>query len=79
MALRIRWGQTFGAFWAKRVASVDGFGYSSALTAYSEGGTQWQFENMNAFLLKPRHILRAQRWALWVLKKMKTVPILLLI
>lgn len=37
------------------VGKVDGFSYSSAMTAYNEGGTKkWEFENMNAFLLRPK-------------------------
>ncbi|MCO6387568.1 cytochrome c family protein [Aliihoeflea sp. 40Bstr573] len=37
------------------VASHEGFSYSAAMTAYSEGGTKtWEFENMSAFLVNPR-------------------------
>lgn len=35
------------------IASVDDFGYSSALVAYGEG-KQWTHEELNGFLLKPK-------------------------
>ena len=35
------------------IASVDGFGYSSALTAYAADKT-WTYEELNGFLFKPK-------------------------
>lgn len=52
------------------VGKVDGFSYSSALIAYSEGGTKkWEFENMNAFLLKPRAYIKGTAMGFVGLKK----------
>ncbi|MFP4518607.1 MAG: c-type cytochrome [Oceanicaulis sp.] len=36
------------------VAEVSGFNYSQAMQEYAEGGTEWGFENMNAYLENPR-------------------------
>ena len=49
--------------------SVDGFSYSSALTAYAEGGKKWEFENMNAFLLKPKAYIKGTAMGFAGLKK----------
>lgn len=50
-------------------AKVDGFSYSSALTAYGEGGKKWEFENMNAFLLKPKAYIKGTAMGFVGLKK----------
>jgi cytochrome c len=36
------------------VASKEGFSYSAGMRAYAEGGTQWEYENLIAFLHDPR-------------------------
>ncbi|WP_419907753.1 c-type cytochrome [Hoeflea sp.] len=41
------------------VAAAAGFGYSTAMQDYSEGGEKkWEYENLNAFLESPRRYLR---------------------
>lgn len=43
----------------KPVATVDGFGYSSAMTAYADGGqTVWGYEPLNRFLAAPKRYIR---------------------
>ena len=37
----------------RQIAAVDGFGYSSALSAYGEG-KQWTWDEMNGFIYKPK-------------------------
>lgn len=38
----------------RAVASVSGFNYSGAMSAYGSGGTEWLFENMYDYLENPR-------------------------
>lgn len=38
----------------RAVAAVDGFGYSSAMVDYAEGGRVWGFQNMYDYLENPR-------------------------
>ncbi|MDA4847925.1 c-type cytochrome [Hoeflea poritis] len=41
------------------VAAAAGFGYSTAMQDYSEGGEKkWEYENLNAFLEAPRRYMR---------------------
>ena len=43
----------------KPVAAVDGFGYSTAMTAYAQDGeTSWGYENLNSFIENPRKYMR---------------------
>ena len=43
----------------KPVAAVDGFGYSTAMTDYAQGGaTSWGYENLNSFIENPRKYMR---------------------
>lgn len=53
----------------QQAAAVEGFSYSSALNAYAEGGTKWEFENMNAFLLKPKAYINGTAMGFVGLKK----------
>lgn len=39
------------------VASHEGFKYSSALLAFAEGGTVWDYEHLNAFTHKPKDLV----------------------
>ncbi|HSM41512.1 MAG TPA: c-type cytochrome [Afifellaceae bacterium] len=36
------------------VASVDGYSYSDAMKAHAEGGTVWSYEELEAYLAKPK-------------------------
>lgn len=36
------------------VASVDGYNYSDAMKAHAEGGTVWSYEELEAYLTKPK-------------------------
>lgn len=37
------------------VAGVSGFNYSQAMQEYADGGTEWMYENMSAYLESPRN------------------------
>ena len=52
----------------RTIASVDGFGYSSALTAYGEGKT-WTYEELNGFLWKPKTFVKGTSMGFAGLKK----------
>ena len=47
-------GPNLWAVIGRVIASHEGFGYSSALKAYAEGGKVWDFEEMNGFLWNPK-------------------------
>lgn len=52
------------------VATADGFGYSAAMTDYSEGGAKtWDFEALNNFLHAPRNYMRGTSMGFAGLKK----------
>ena len=51
----------------KPIASTDGFSYSSALRSLS--GKSWSYENLNAFLLKPRSFSKGTKMTFAGLKK----------
>jgi len=50
------------------VASIDGYAYSKALKAH---GKNWSFEELNAFLLKPRSYIKVTKMAYAGLRKDK--------
>ena len=50
------------------VASIDGYAYSKALKAH---GKNWSFEELNAFLLKPRSYIKGTKMAYAGLRKDK--------
>ena len=54
----------------KLIASVDGFGYSSALTEYGAGKT-WTYEELNGFLFKPKKHVKGTAMGFAGLKKVK--------
>ncbi|MCY6382954.1 c-type cytochrome [Hoeflea prorocentri] len=54
----------------KPVASVDSFGYSTAMTDYAQGGeTKWNYENLNAFIENPRKYMRGTAMGFAGIKK----------
>lgn len=51
-------------------AVADGFGYSTAMKAYSSDGSKpWEYENLNAFLLKPKAYIKGTSMGFAGLKK----------
>ena len=52
----------------RAIASVDGFGYSTALKEYSEGKT-WTYEELNGFLYKPKAHVKGTSMGFAGLKK----------
>ncbi len=50
------------------LASVDGFGYSAALKAYSDGKT-WSYDELNTFLFKPKAHIKGTSMGFAGLKK----------
>lgn len=52
------------------IASVDGFGYSSALKAYAEGKA-WTYEELNGFLWKPKTHVKGTSMGFAGLKKVQ--------
>lgn len=50
------------------IASVEGFGYSSALKAYGEGKT-WTYDELNGFLYKPKAHVKGTSMGFAGLKK----------
>ena len=54
----------------KSIASVDGFGYSSALTEYG-AGKSWTYEELNGFLFKPKKHVKGTAMGFAGLKKVK--------
>ncbi len=54
----------------RQVASADGFGYSAAMTDYSEDGAKsWDFDALNNFLHAPRSYMRGTSMGFAGLKK----------
>lgn len=54
----------------KPVAAATGFGYSSAMTAYADGGqTVWDYEHLNGFLAAPKKYLKGTAMGFAGLKK----------
>lgn len=50
--------------------AVEGFGYSSALTAHSgTEGSEWNYENLNKFLLKPKAFIKGTAMGFAGIKK----------
>ncbi len=45
------------------VASIDGFKYSKALTAYAEGGAVWDAARLDAFITKPKNEVKGTKMA----------------
>ena len=52
------------------IASVDGFGYSGALTAYG-AGKQWSWDEMNGFLWKPKQHVKGTSMGFAGLRKVE--------
>lgn len=52
------------------IASVEGFGYSSALKAYAEGKV-WSYEELNGFLWKPKTFVKGTSMGFAGLKKVQ--------
>ncbi|MAZ16393.1 MAG: cytochrome c family protein [Ahrensia sp.] len=53
------------------VASHEGFKYSSALIAFAEGGTVWDYEHLNAFTHKPKDLVPGTAMGFAGLKKVE--------
>ncbi|MEP2980106.1 MAG: cytochrome c family protein [Lentilitoribacter sp.] len=53
------------------VGAKDGFGYSAAMTEYAAGGTNWDYENLNKFFLKPKAYIKGTAMGFAGLKKEK--------
>ena len=51
------------------VAAVDGFKYSKAMVGYAEGGTVWDTERLDRYLLKPKAEVKGTKMAYGGLKK----------
>lgn len=55
---------------ARPMGAADGFGYSSALSDYSEGGEKtWTYEELNHFLQAPKNYMRGTSMGFAGLKK----------
>ena len=54
----------------RAIASVDGFGYSSALVEYGEGKT-WTYEELNGFLWKPKTYVKGTSMGFAGVKKVE--------
>jgi len=52
----------------REIASMDGFGYSSALTEYGQG-KQWTYEELNGFLWNPKKHIKGTSMGFAGLKK----------
>jgi len=53
------------------VASHEGFKYSSAMQAFAEGGTVWDYEHLNAFTHKPKDLVPGTAMGFAGLKKVE--------
>jgi cytochrome c len=53
------------------VASHEGFKYSSAMIAFAEGGTVWDYEHLNAFTHKPKDLVPGTAMGFAGLKKVE--------
>ena len=54
----------------KPVATVDGFGYSTAMTDYAQDGAiSWGYENLNSFIENPRKYMRGTAMGFAGIKK----------
>lgn len=53
------------------VATHEGFKYSSAMQAFAEGGTVWDYEHLNAFTHKPKDLVPGTAMGFAGLKKVE--------
>ena len=51
------------------IAAVEGYKYSKALTAYAEEAGNWNEENLDAWLKKPKDLVRKTKMIFPGLKK----------
>lgn len=55
----------------RAIASIEGFGYSSSIKAYSAGKT-WDYEELNGFLFKPKAHIKGTTMGFAGIKKIKS-------
>lgn len=64
-----RVGPSLQGIVGRPAGSVDGFKYSSAMTEFGEGGAVWDEATLDAFLTKPKALVKKTKMAFPGLKK----------
>ncbi len=55
----------------RQMASVDGYDYSAAMVGFADGGKVWDYETLNAFLVKPKSYIDGTKMSFGGLSKGK--------